>query len=75
MSVIVPVLKAVFDVLGSAIFAGTESSLFCDKDIYIYYRSVGLRRILSSSRRLWESPPTPTERYERRVRLCRIHCT
>ena len=29
----------------------------------------------SSSRSLWESPPVPSERYERRSCLCRFRCT
>ena len=29
----------------------------------------------SRSRRLWESPPVPSERYERRSCLCRFRCT
>ena len=29
----------------------------------------------SRSRRIWESPPVPSERYERRPCLCRFRCT
>ena len=32
-------------------------------------------RVGPRSRRLWESPPIPTERYERRPCFCRIRCT
>ena len=38
-------------------------------------RPPSLLRVGSRSRRLWESSPTPTERYERRPCFCRIRCT
>ena len=45
------------------------------KHIHLYYtRPLPLDQVGSRSRRLWESPPTPTERYERRPCLCRIRC-
>ena len=38
-------------------------------------RSLSLDRVGSRSKKLWESPPTPTERHKRRPCLYRIRCT
>ena len=58
-------------------------SVFCCvvafREVRVFFRVGGgtlcLLRVGSRSRRLWESPPIPTERYERRLCFCRIHCT
>ena len=44
-----------------------------DDMFHLYYKRVD--PVGSRSRRLWESHPIPTERYERRPCFCRVRCT
>ena len=59
---------------GRSVGVGSMSS---HSSVYIIreYRPLSFLRVGSRSRRIWESPPIPTERYERRPCFCRVCCT
>ena len=52
----------------------SNDKLILTNFLYLQKRPLSLLRKGSRSRRLWESPPIPSERYERRPCLCRVRC-